>query len=71
MESVIASVVGAIVVALLTLWIPELNEQAKENNIPIRCVVVDAGETAIIHHDAGSSVDAGSTDMSQDVTRGE
>lgn len=52
METVVASVVSAIVVALLTLWLPDLNQQAQDNHIPIRCEVVNAGS----HPDA--SVDA-------------
>lgn len=52
METVVASVVSAIVVALLTLWLPEANEKAADAGIPIRCEVVNAGS----HPD--TSVDA-------------
>ena len=61
METVVASVVSAIVVALLTLWLPDLNQQAQDNHIPIRCEVVKP--------DAGSHPDA-SVDASVEVTNG-
>ena len=60
METVVASVVSAIVVALLTLWLPDLNQQAQDNHIPIRCEVVK---------DAGSHPDT-SVDASVEVTNG-
>ena len=58
METVVASVVSAIVVALLTLWLPEANEKAADAGIPIRCEVV---------HDAGSHPDT-SVDAPIEVT---
>lgn len=62
METVVASVVSAIVVALLTLWLPDLNQQAQDNHIPIRCEVVP-------QPDAGSHPDT-SVDASVEVTNG-
>ena len=61
METIVASVVGAIVMALITLWLPEANEKAQEAGIPIRCEVVQP--------DAGSHPDT-SVDASVEVTNG-
>lgn len=59
METVVASVVSAIVVALLSLWLPELNKQAADNGIPVRCEVVDAGSYADASVDAPVEVTNG------------